>query len=205
MKYHHLGVWPSGYLFQCSNKPVAFCILLGSSEPLGCSIHIPHIWFRARMIVFYEVSRVGLDVSRGCRTRRFFLSEPLWGVFNSWIANLQKKGTWLWPQGTKAEEDLVSLVCLQRYVNPPVHCVEGPCGSKLGHSLAKNTRARDGATWGPVLSKNLLTASFSKLFCWQPSGASFAPIRKVRDHHTVTTGLGVLVSSWCTVAFYVLF
>lgn len=96
MKYHHLDVWPSGYLVQYSNKPVAFCILLGSSEPLGCSIHIPHIWFHARMIVFYEVSGVGLDVNRGCRTRRFFLSEPLWGVFNSWITNLQKKGTWLY-------------------------------------------------------------------------------------------------------------
>lgn len=38
---------------------------------------------------------MGLDVRRGCRTRRFFSSEPLSDVINCWILHLGKKGTWL--------------------------------------------------------------------------------------------------------------
>lgn len=201
----HLDVWPWEYLFQCSDKRVAVCILLGASEPVGCPIHIPRVWFQARIIVFCEVSGVGLDVKRGCRTRKFFLSEPLWDIFNNWIAHLKDKGTWLWPPGMRAEEDLLCLVSLQGSVNPP----ESPVwrvrvAHDVGIHLLWNTRDRDGAAWSPALSKIVFTSAFSKLFCWQPSGASFAPVQKVRDHRAVKAGLGVLVSSWHTVASYVL-
>lgn len=109
-----------------------------------------------------------MDVKRSCRTRRFFPSEPLWDVFNHWVTHLREKGTRLWPlsQGTRAEEDLLSLVCLQRYVKPPEYTVlRVHVAQKLGLHLLHNSKARDGTTWSPVLSRNMFTCTFSKLFC----------------------------------------
>lgn len=77
---------------QCSNKQVALCILLGSSEPWEHPIHIPHIWFCDRMIVFPIVSGVGLDVKRKWKAGRFFPAEPFCDVFNISLQSSRRMG-----------------------------------------------------------------------------------------------------------------
>lgn len=77
------------------------------------------------------------------------------------------------------EEDLLSLVCLQRYVKPPEYTVlRVHLAQKLGLHLLWNSRARDGTVWSPVLSRNIFTSLSADLSADSLQEPGLIPLRE---------------------------
>lgn len=183
---------------ECSNKWVAFCVLLRSSELLDPPSHISHIRFCARIIGFYKNSGMGLDLERVWTTGWLFLVYYLWHRLNSQIIDPRKetcghclKGpgqrkTWsLWPdfgdmltpeaRGRSALSDLTL-----RYVNPQsMQCWGFMWLKNAVFPCERMPELRSGASWSLALVRIMFTSSqtLSSLFCWWPSGPSTAPIQ----------------------------